>query len=154
MSDMERAHEFDLAFMRCAESIAELSRCVRLKVGAIIVKDGNIISMGYNGTPKGFDNCCEIEVSTWNEELQQDETALKTKEEVLHAEANAITKAAKSTYSTDGASLYCTDSCCFGCAKLIVQAGISSFFYKRAYRDQSGLDLLRKAGIRVTQVTY
>lgn len=151
---MERKKEFDLAFMRCAESIGELSRCTRLKVGAIIVKDGNIISMGYNGTPKGFDNCCELEVNKLNPETGNEELTLVTKEEVLHAEANAITKAAKSTYSTDGASLYCTDSCCFGCAKLIVQAGIIAFFYKRAYRDQSGLELLRKAGVRVVQVEY
>lgn len=151
---MNRKTEFDLAFMRCAESIGELSRCVRLKVGAIIVKEGNIISMGYNGTPKGFENACELEVMKWNEASQQEEKALITKEEVLHAEANAITKAAKSTYSTDGASIYCTDSCCFGCAKLIIQAGITEFFYKREYRDHSGLDLLRKAGVKVTQVTY
>ncbi|WP_281615658.1 dCMP deaminase family protein [Flammeovirga sp. SubArs3] len=151
---MSRSQEFDIAFMRCAESIAELSRCVRLKVGAIIVKNGNIISMGYNGTPKGFDNACEFELESSNEETGEKTVVLKTKEEVLHAEANAITKAAKSTYSTDGASIYCTDSCCFGCAKLIIQAGIVKFYYKREYRDTSGLDLLRKAGIEVIKVTY
>ncbi|NLR94230.1 deoxycytidylate deaminase [Flammeovirga agarivorans] len=151
---MSRGQEFDIAFMRCAESIAELSRCVRLKVGAIIVKNGNIISMGYNGTPKGFDNACEFELESSNEETGEKTVVLKTKEEVLHAEANAITKAAKSTYSTDGASIYCTDSCCFGCAKLIIQAGIVKFYYKREYRDTSGLDLLRKAGIEVIKVTY
>ncbi|MBB3699115.1 deoxycytidylate deaminase [Flammeovirga yaeyamensis] len=151
---MTRAEEFDIAFMRCAESIGELSRCVRLKVGAIIVKDGNIISMGYNGTPKGFENACEFELETIDETTGDKNVVLKTKEEVLHAEANAITKAAKSTYSTEGASIYCTDSCCFGCAKLIVQAGIKKFYYKREYRDTSGLDLLRKAGIEVVRVEY
>ncbi|QWG09125.1 CMP deaminase [Flammeovirga kamogawensis] len=140
--------------MRCAEAIGELSRCTRLKVGAIIVKEGNIISMGYNGTPKGFDNSCENVKNVLNPKTNELEQVLITKEEVLHAEANAITKAAKSTYSTDGASIYCTDSCCFGCAKLIVQAGITSFYYKREYRDKSGLQLLEKAGVKVTQVGY
>ncbi|OHX65989.1 deoxycytidylate deaminase [Flammeovirga pacifica] len=151
---MSRSLEFDIAFMRCAESIAELSRCVRLKVGAIIVKEGNIISMGYNGTPKGFENTCELELETINEQTGEKQIVLKTKEEVLHAEANAITKAAKSTYSTDGASIYCTDSCCFGCAKLIVQAGITKFYFKREYRDTSGIDLLKKAGVEVIKVDY
>ncbi|PWJ43403.1 deoxycytidylate deaminase [Sediminitomix flava] len=144
---MNRDQQFSVAYMKCAISIAELSRCERAKVGAIIVKDGNIISMGYNGTPKGFDNSCELEV-----EDEHGQLVLQTKSEVLHAEANAITKAAKSTYSTDGADLFCTHSCCFQCSKLIVQAGIKRFFYSNQYRDTSGLELLRKAGIEVIQV--
>ncbi|AZQ62568.1 CMP deaminase [Flammeovirga pectinis] len=151
---LDRDQEFDRAFMRCAEAIGELSRCTRLKVGAIIVKEGNIISMGYNGTPKGFENSCENVENVLNPKTKKLEQVLVTKEEVLHAEANAITKAAKSTYSTEGSSIYCTDSCCFGCAKLIIQAGIICFYYKREYRDKSGLQLLEKAGVKVTQVDY
>lgn len=146
MSEENREIQFHQAYMNCAVAIADLSRCERLKVGAIIVKDGNIISMGYNGTPKGFDNCCEFE------EEVDGQVMLRTKSEVLHAEANAITKAAKSTYSTDGASLYCTHSCCFDCAKLIVQAGIVEFYYRQEYRTTEGLDLLRNVGIKVTQL--
>ena len=146
---MNRDQQFAVAYMKCALSIGELSRCERAKVGAIIVKDGNIISMGYNGTPKGFDNCCELEVEDENGQV-----VLQTKSEDLHAEANAITKAAKSTYSTDGADLYCTHSCCFQCSKLIVQAGVKRFFYYNEYRDTSGLDLLRKAGVEVIHVVF
>ncbi|MEH0155302.1 deaminase [Limibacter armeniacum] len=152
MMKKEREMAFHTAYMQCAEAIADLSRCERLKVGAIIVKDGNIISMGYNGTPKGFDNCCETEKMVENPETGKLDRVLVTKPEVLHAEANAITKAAKSTYATDNSTLYCTNSCCFDCAKLIVQAGVKVFCFKHAYRDLSGLELLEKAGVEVIQL--
>ncbi|GAA4847005.1 deoxycytidylate deaminase [Algivirga pacifica] len=147
----ERESAFHQAYMKCAIAIGDLSRCERLKVGAIIVKDGNIISMGYNGTPKGFENCCEHESIHVNEHGDE-ERVLVTKREVLHAEANAITKAARSTYSTEGAAIYCTNSCCFDCAKLVIQSGISEFYYRYAYRDMSGVELLKRAGVVVKQI--
>src|SRR5690242_14003254 len=113
----------DRFYMSLALTIAESSRAKRLKVGALLVKDGNIISFGFNGTPKGFDNVCEING--------------KTKPEVLHAESNAITKCAKSTMSSEGATLYTTDSPCFECAKLIIQSGIVRVVYEREFRDNS-----------------
>lgn len=149
----ERILAFHRAFMRCALSIGQLSRAERLQVGAIIVKDGNIISMGYNGTPKGFDNSCEEEHFELDPDSGQERRLLVTKREVLHAEANAITKAAKSTYSTEGATIYCSNACCFDCAKLIVQAGIREFYYLHPYRDTSGLQLLERAGVHVQQIS-
>jgi dCMP deaminase len=125
--------------MRCALAMSELSHAQRRKVGAILVSpQGGIIAEGFNGTPSGFDNNCE--------------SNLITKPEVLHAESNAITKVAKSTNSSAGATLYCTLSCCFECAKLIIQAGIVRFVYLEDYRCVNGLDLLRKAGIRVDKI--
>ena len=115
---------------------AKNSYCSRRQVGAILVKDRMIISDGYNGTPSGFENVCE------------DENGV-TKPYVLHAEANAITKVAKSHNSSDGATLYITDSPCMECAKLIIQAGIKRVVYAREYRIIDGVDLLRRAGIEV-----
>ena len=115
--------------------IAQESYCERLQVGAIIVKSGNIISFGYNGTPSGFPNVCESENVTFDY--------------VLHAESNAITKACKSPISTEGAIMYCTHACCVHCAKLIIQSGITTFVYLQDYRDRSGIELLVAAGLDV-----
>lgn len=134
-----RLLQFDRSYMDMAHVWAGNSRAVRLKVGALIVKDGRIISDGFNGTPSGFDNVCEYELCG----------KLVTKREVLHAEANAITKVAKSTMSCDGATLYVTDSPCFDCAKLIIQSGIARVVYDREYRITDGIELLRKAGVAV-----
>lgn len=119
---------------------AENSYCDRRKVGALIVKDRMIISDGYNGTPSGFENICEDEEGN-------------TKAYVLHAEANAITKVAKSHNSSQGATLYITDSPCIECAKLIIQAGICRLVYARKYRITDGLELLERAGIEVDHLT-
>lgn len=134
------------AYMDTAKRFAELSHCERLKVGAIIVKDGRIISIGYNGMPTGMDNCCEEIVKT------EYDTHWKTKPEVLHAEANAITKLAKSTESGDGAVLFCTHSPCIDCAKLIAQSGISEVYYGENYRSEEGLKFLVQLGIRIHNV--
>ena len=123
------------AYMDVAKRFAELSHCNRLKVGAIVVKDDRIISIGYNGTPTGWDNCCEEEG--------------KTKPEVLHAEANALTKLARSTESGEGSTLFVTHSPCIDCAKLIAQSGISEVYYDEVYRCDDGLEFLRKCGIPV-----
>lgn len=127
---------YDKAYMRIAEEWAKLSYCKRKQVGAIIVKDRMIISDGYNGTPTGFDNCCEDEFGD-------------TKWYVLHAEANAIMKVASSTQSSQGATLYITMSPCKECSKLIHQSGIKRVVYKETYKDDEGLLFLKKAGIQV-----
>lgn len=128
-------------YMNVAAEIAELSYAERKKVGCVIVKDASIISMGYNGTPVGFDNKCEI---TENGELI-------TRLEVLHAESNAIAKVAKSPNCSDGADLYVTLSPCFECSKLIIQSGIKRVFYREQYRTNDGIKLLEKAGIQCIQ---
>lgn len=128
---MKNKHEF---YLRLAREIGKASYCNRSKVGAVLVKDDNIISFGYNGTPSGFENICEIDNVT--------------KPEVLHAESNAITKCAKSTYSSHDATMYLTLSPCFDCAKLIIQAGIKEVFFAELYRITDGIDLLNKANIK------
>ncbi len=128
--------KFDRSYLAMARIWAENSYCVRRKVGALIVKDRMIISDGYNGTPAGFENVCE------------DDNGV-TKPYVLHAEANAITKVAKSGNSSSGATLYVTASPCIECAKLIIQAGIKRVVYSEDYRSSDGLDLLRRAGVEV-----
>ena len=125
-----------------ANNWASLSKAERKKVGCLIVKDGMIISDGYNGTPSGFDNQCE-DIDFFNQ--------LITRKEVLHAESNAITKLAKSTQSSKGATMYITASPCQDCAKLIIQAGISRVVYGEFYKNNLGIDLLKKAGIIVEQ---
>ena len=130
----KKRHDLDRRYMRMAKIWAENSYCQRRKVGALIVKDNMIISDGYNGTPSGFENVCE------------DEEGL-TKPYVLHAEANAITKIARSSNNSDGATLYVTASPCIECAKLIVQAGIKRVVYAEKYRLTDGIDLLERAGI-------
>lgn len=132
----EKKHELDLRYLRMARIWAENSYCERRKVGALIVKDKMIISDGYNGTPAGFENVCE------------DENHL-TKPYVLHAEANAITKIARSGNNSERATLYVTDAPCIECSKLIIQSGIKKVFYARQYRLTDGIDLLQRAGIEV-----
>ena len=148
-------NRFDSKYLRMAKIWASNSYARRSKVGALIVKDGMIISDGYNGTPSGFDNNCETEEMVTYREGSLDEYTVKelvTKPEVLHAEANAITKVAKSTNSSDGSTMYVTLSPCLECAKLIIQAGIKRLVYNEEYRDISGLELLKKAGIEVEQI--
>lgn len=133
---MSKQLELDKRYMRMAAIWAENSYCKRRQVGALIVKDKMIISDGYNGTPAGFENCCE------------DETG-KTYPYVLHAEANAITKVAKSNNSSEGATMYVTSSPCIECAKLIIQSGIRRVVYAENYRLDDGLQLLKRAGIEI-----
>ena len=131
--------KFDSRYLEMAEIWARNSYCKRRQVGALIVKDKMIISDGYNGTPSGFENVCE------------DENGV-TKPYVLHAEANAITKVAKSGNSSNGSTLYVTASPCLECSKLIIQAGIKRVVYKDEYRLTYGVDLLRRAGIEVEKI--
>jgi dCMP deaminase len=136
------------AYMDTAERFAQLSSAVRLKVGAVVVKDHRIISIGYNGMPSGWDNVCEEVV-----EVHEDGGVVtKTKDEVLHAEENAILKLAKSHDGGDGASLFCTHAPCIQCAKLVAGAGIKKFYYRDTYRDDHGLDFLIKSGVEVVKV--
>lgn len=126
----------DLRYLRMARIWAENSYCMRRKVGALVVKDKMIISDGYNGTPSGFENVCEDDNNV-------------TKPYVLHAEANAITKLARSSNNSDGSTLYVTAAPCIECSKLIIQSGIKRVVYGERYRLEEGLDLLRKANIEV-----
>ncbi|NLB67732.1 MAG: dCMP deaminase family protein [Bacteroidales bacterium] len=137
--DNNKQNKFDLSYLEMAQVWAKNSYCKRKQVGALIVKDRMIISDGYNGTPSGFENVCE------------DETGA-TKPYVLHAEANAITKVAKSGNSSEGSTLYVTASPCLECSKLIIQAGIKRVVYHEDYRITDGIDLLRRAGIEVQQL--
>jgi dCMP deaminase len=135
------------AYMKTAETFAELSHARRLHVGAIVVKDDRIISIGYNGMPAGWDNNCEDTI-----QHSDDTITLKSKPEVLHAETNAIAKLAKSTESGDGAVLFVTHSPCLDCAKLIFQSGIRSVFYRNSYRSTDGTAFLERSGVTVEQV--
>lgn len=126
------------AYMDTAERFSQLSTCDKLKVGAIVVKDDRIISIGYNGMPSGWDNCCEHDTGI-------------TKDEVIHAEANAIAKLAKSNESGKGASMYCTHSPCIHCAKQIYTAGIEHLYYKEEYRNNDGIVFLEKCGTAITK---
>ena len=132
----EKQRKFDLRYLQMARIWARNSYCQRRQVGALVVKQGMIISDGYNGTPSGFENVCE------------DDNGI-TKPYVLHAEANAITKLARSSNNSDGATIYITASPCIECAKLIIQAGIRRVVYGEQYRLTDGIDLLRRAGIDV-----
>ncbi|MCF6364833.1 MAG: dCMP deaminase family protein [Bacteroidales bacterium] len=132
----EKQHKLDERYLRMAHIWAENSYCKRRKVGAVIVKDKMIISDGYNGTPAGFENICEEENNT-------------TKPYVLHAEANAITKVAKSHNSSEGSTLYVTTSPCMECSKLIIQAGIKRVIFDEKYRITDGLDILERAGVEL-----
>ena len=136
------------AYMDVAERFAKLSSARRLHVGAIVVKDDRIISIGYNGMPSGWDNNCEDEIRYPDAEG----VTLKTKPEVLHAETNCIAKLAKSNESGLGATMFITHAPCLDCAKLIYQSGIGSVLYRNSYRDTSGVTFLEKSGIQVTQV--
>lgn len=135
----KKQQKYDNAYMRMAEEWSKLSHCKRKKVGALIVKDRMIISDGFNGTPTGFDNTCEDEENN-------------TKWHVLHAEANAILKVAGSTQSCKDATLYLTMSPCKECSKLVHQSGIKRVVFKNAYRDTTGVDFLKKAGVQITHL--
>lgn len=135
----KKQHELDVRYLKMARIWAENSYCKRRQVGALIVKDKMIISDGYNGTPSGFENVCEDENNV-------------TKPYVLHAEANAITKIARSSNNSDGATLYVTAAPCIECAKLIIQAGISRVIYSEEYRIEDGINFLRRAGIEVKYI--
>lgn len=147
--------KFKKAYMDTAKIFAELSHARRLKVGAIVVKDNRIISIGYNGMPAGWNNDCETEsvelYSGFEGAIHR--TVLKTKPEVLHAETNAIAKLAKSTESGDGAAMFITHSPCIECAKLIYQSGIKTVYFGVKYRDNAGIDFLNKSGIIVSQLS-
>lgn len=136
---MDKQKILDYRYLKMASIWAENSYCTRRKVGALIVKDKMIISDGYNGTPSGFENICE------------DSNGI-TKPYVLHAEANAITKIARSGNNSDGATLYVTAAPCIECAKLIIQAGIKRVIYSEPYRLSDGIDLLKRAGINVEYI--
>lgn len=167
-------NKFKQAYMKTAETFAELSHARRLHVGAIVVKDDRIISIGYNGMPSGWDNNCEDKV--WDkgaggwlspEEIEEQypyeeyhpeakcvvRYGLKTKPEVLHAETNALAKLAKSTESGNGATMFVTHSPCLDCAKLIYQSGITNVFYRNAYRSDDGVRFLEQSGVKVEQLT-
>jgi dCMP deaminase len=161
------------AFMRTAEIFSELSHARRLHVGAIVVKDDRIISIGYNGMPAGWDNNCEDKVydsgaggwvspeefeamypyTEWNEDAEEEyRYGLKTKSEVLHAESNAIAKLARSNESGLDADLFVTHSPCLDCAKLIYQSGIKNVYFKENYRDDTGINFLTKSGVNVEKL--
>jgi dCMP deaminase len=134
----EKQKRYDRAYLRMASEWSQLSHCLRKQVGALIVKDGQIIADGYNGTPSGFENTCETESG-------------ETKWYVLHAEANAIMKVAKSPNNADNATLYLTMSPCKDCSKLVHQAGIKRVVYLDKYKDTAGLELLEQANVEVVQ---
>lgn len=141
------------AYMKTAETFAELSHARRLHVGAIVVKDDRIISIGYNGMPAGWDNNCEDETVEMYSGFEGaiHRVKLKSKPEVLHAETNAIAKLAKSTETGADATMFITHSPCLDCAKLIFQSGITSVFYRDSYRSEDGIQFLTKSGVKVEQ---
>lgn len=143
------------AFMDTAERFAELSSAVRLKVGAVVVQDNRIISIGYNGMPSGWTNDCEHVVDVAKTDPRYDYNhftkELKTKDEVIHAEANAISKLARDGERAAGATMFCTHAPCIQCAKIIYGAGINTFYYRSQYRDNDGLEFLKKCNIQVEQ---
>jgi len=140
--------KFKHAYMKTAQTFAELSHARRLKVGAIVVKEDRVISIGYNGMPAGWDNNCEEETR-----YEDGGVTLKTRPEVLHAETNAIAKLAKSNDSGNGATMFITHSPCIECAKLIYQSGINHVLYMQNYRDDAGIKFLERSGVVVEQVT-
>ncbi|MBQ4917345.1 MAG: dCMP deaminase family protein [Muribaculaceae bacterium] len=137
--DAEKQHLLDVRYLKMATIWAENSYCIRRKVGALIVKNKMIISDGFNGTPSGFENICEDEDNN-------------TKSYVLHAEANAITKVARSNNSSEGATLYVTTSPCIECAKLIIQSGIKRLVFSELYRMKDGIELLERSGIECVHI--
>ena len=136
------------AFMDTASRFAELSSAKRLKVGAVVVQDNRIISIGYNGTPAGWTNECEEDLYDDNGDFLQN----RTKDEVIHAEANAISKLARDGERGYGADLFCTHAPCIQCAKLIYGAGIKKVYYRESYKNMDGADFLQKCGIEVEKV--
>jgi dCMP deaminase len=144
---MPLQNDLDKTYIQMATVWSRLSKARRKQVGCLIVRDGTIISDGYNGTPRGFDNNCEQPFHT----MHSEDYSLVTKPEVLHAESNAITKLAKSTQSSAGATMYTTASPCLDCAKLIIQSDIHRLVYNELYKDEQGINLLKKAGVIVEQ---
>ena len=136
--------KFKNYFMKLAEITAGLSSATRLKVGTVVVRGNQILATGYNGTPSGWDNVCE--------DILQDGST-KTKPIVLHSEANAVLKIARSTESSEGATLFCTHAPCIDCAKLIYQSGISSVYYRDTYRETTGIEFLERSGVTVERYT-
>ena len=142
--------KFANAHMKAAEVYSQLSSAVRLKVGCVVVKDNTIIGIGYNGMPSGWDNNCEDEIV-----IEEDEKfikVLKTKPEVLHAETNALAKIARSTNSSDGASMFITHAPCLDCAKLVYQSGIKSVYYRNSYKNTDGIDFLNKCNVEMIMI--
>ena len=142
--------KFANAHMKAAEVYSQLSSAKRLHVGCVVVKDNTIIGIGYNGMPSGWDNNCEDEIT-----IEEDEKfikGLKTKPEVLHAETNALAKIARSTNSSDGASMFITHAPCLDCAKLVYQSGIKSVYYRNSYKNTDGIDFLNKCNVEVTMI--
>jgi dCMP deaminase len=139
MAHLLKMKNKDLFYIKIAQTVSEASYCQRKKVGAIIVKNNNIIAIGYNGTISGFDNICELDNG-------------KTRPDVLHAESNAIAKCAKSENNSNGATMYITLSPCFECSKIIIQSGIIEVVYLEQWKNTSGIDLLNKAGIIVKMI--
>jgi dCMP deaminase len=144
--------------MKAAEVYSQLSSAKRLQVGCVVVKDNTIIGIGYNGMPSGWDNDCEkrsyINIDPKWQYLDEDGStySLVTRPEVLHAESNSLAKIARSTNSSEGASLFVTHAPCLDCAKLMYQAGINSVYYRNSYRDNSGVDFLKECNIEVEQI--
>lgn len=168
------APKFITYYMKMAELTSELSSAIRLKVGTVIVRNNQILATGYNGTPSGWDNTCEDRVwdkgaggwldpdefeakypyEAWHEGAQRNvRYGLKTKPIVLHSEANAILKIARSTESSENATLFCTHAPCLDCAKLIYQSGISSVYYRNTYRETIGIEFLENSGVKVERYT-
>ena len=143
-----KQHLLDVTYIKMALVWAELSHAIRKKVGALIVKNNTIIADGFNGTPSGFENECEIAINNEDGSFKD----YQTKWYVLHAESNALAKVAKSTQSCEGATLYITYSPCTDCSKLILQSGIKRVVYLEEYRDVAGLDFLRRAGVEVKKI--
>lgn len=138
--------------MDVAEVYSKLSSAERLQVGCVIVKDNTIIGIGYNGMPSGWSNVCEMEVPDTTSGFNGTSTKSVTRPEVLHAESNAIAKVARSTNSTDGASMFITHAPCIDCAKMIYQAGISSVYYRETYRNDDGLNFLKRCDVSVLKL--
>ena len=166
----EMNKKFISAHLKAAEVYSELSSALRLKVGCVIVKNDTIIGIGYNGTPSGWDNDCENKVypdkllGDYEQHYDEFDAAfplkdsegrsysIKTKDEVIHAEINAISKVAKSTNSSDGATMFVTHAPCIECAKALFQAGIRNVYYRDTYRDTRGVDFLNKCGVEIEQI--
>ena len=147
---MPKQIDLDITYLKMADEWAQLSKAKRRKVGCLIVRDGQIISDGYNGTPAGFDNNCEFVNEGF---LDRAENKLQTKPEVLHAESNALMKLAKSTNSSKDSTIYLTMSPCFDCAKLIIQAGVIRVVYSEKYRNQEGIKFLRSNNVIAERVS-
>lgn len=152
--DIRKKYRYDKLYMDIAVRVSEMSHAVRAQVGAVIVKDDRIVSMGWNGMPSGWDNVCEepSDDILFQGHYYEDPRPHTTRKEVLHAESNAIAKLAKSNESGLGATMYCTISPCMDCAKIIYQAGIKKVIYKDEYRNTDGIQFLRECAVFVQQL--